>query len=387
MKPLYLYPRLNYKYTLSDAFYSFIGIFKKNVSEESIREMFGGSELIYFNHARAALTVLLRSLNLNKNTGVAMMGFNCLTVMNSINAAGMKPVFIDIGDEFSIDVVDLKKKRKQFEVFVINHMFGIPNKTIFEIKTIFPDLIIIEDCTHAFYSSINSQLCGTIGDFSIFSYGMAKFPSVMDGGFLVINNIGYTKTINDETDKLNEISKLKEIKNIFKGVVVSSLFNPFIYALAKNKYVNDLDKKHDVVGKYHQSETKHYKSNKYLFLKRMNHINKLLAKQKENGQQIKGLIPKENIIFDGDYNFFMLPVIMPERKKLLTFSADNGVEIGTHFAKSILWAQTFGYKMGDCKNAEFMAGNIITIPTHYNMRKKQLRKIKIVLTKYFGEKK
>ena len=385
MKPFYLFPRLNYKYTVTDALYSFKGIFKKNVSDEQIRSIFNNKEILYYNHARTALSVLLRALNLKKDSGVGMMGFNCLTVMNSIDAAGLKPVFIDIGDEFSIDPYDLKKKRGLFEVLIVNHMFGIPNKSIIEIRTIYPDLIIIEDCTHALNSSINSGLCGTIGDFSIFSYGMAKFPSVMDGGFLVINNTDYTETVRFQTEKLKDISKSKEIKNIIKGLLVGLLFSPVVYKLSKNKFISNMDSKLDVVGKYHQSEKKHYKSNYYLFLKRMEDIDDFVNRQKEFGLEIRGLIPKENIIFAGDYNFFMLPVNVSDREKLLKFSMENGVELGTHFSKTIEWAKKFGYVAGDCRNSEQMAATIVTIPTHYNLRKKQIKKMHTVLIRFFEE--
>lgn len=382
MKPLLLYPRLNYKYSYKDALYSFAGIFKKNTSDAMLRSLFNRNEIIYFNHARTALTVLLRALNLKKDTGVAMMGFNCLTVMNSITSAEMKPIFVDIDDSFQIDINDLKKKRDRFEVVVVNHMFGIPNNAIYEIKRLFPDLIIIEDCTHAFGTLVNSDLAGTIGDFSIFSYGMAKFPSAMDGGFLIINNAEYTLAIHNETAKLSEMSIFSEIKNIVKGIIVGQLFCPFIYALSKNKFISNLDKKHDVVGKYHQYESKYYKSNQYLFLRRMTIIDTLLQKQMENGKQIRASIPKEIRIFDGDYNFFMLPIVVKDRVSLIAYFADNGIEIGTHFSKSILWAQDFGYQTGDCKKAEFMAENIATIPTHYNMKEKQVKRIQNILAKF-----
>lgn len=373
------YPRLNYKYTLTDLFYSIKGVFKKNMKPLVWNDQFEGKEFFYYNHARTALRVLLTSLGLNKNQGVGLAAFNCLTVMNSIDSANLNPIFIDINNDFSLDLDDLERKKDKIAVLIVNHMFGIPNHSIFEIRKRFPDLLIIEDCAHAFLSEINSKQCGTIGDFSVFSFGMAKFPSIADGGFLVVNNEKYLESISANTDLLKKVSLKGELIHISKRFLLGLFSNPFIYFLVKNNRVNSLDSKHDYTGKYSQHESLNYKSSMYLLNRKKKKFANLLSVQKRNGITLKKTIPNEMIMYNDDYNYFMLPILYHNRDKLIRNFKTNGVELGTHFSKSIVWAQNFNYKLGDCKKAEYIAKNIVTIPTHYNMKEKHVKRCKILL--------
>lgn len=382
MSNLYLYPRLNYKHSLKDFFISIQGLFKREFDDYSLQTIFEARDIVHYNHARTALRVLLSSLELKADSGVAMMAYNCLTVLNSIDAAGLKPVFIDVNDDFSMNMSDIKNKRNLFDVIIVNHMFGIPNKAIFEIRKHFPDILIIEDCTHSFLTSANGKLTGTIGDFSIFSYGKAKFPSVLDGGFLVINNQQYLNKIIVETQKINKPSFSKELRNIIKGLSVGLINNPYLYKVLKSDAVKNLDNKHDYTGKYQHVEYKAYKSSRNILNYRLKTIDKQLDKQKENGLKLRAVIDKDKLMFEGDYNFFMLPLLVENRDLFIKRANESCAELGSHFSKTILWAKSFGYKIGDCPNSEWIAKHIVTVPTHYNMKKKQIKIIKQILNVY-----
>ena len=79
--------------------------------------------------------------------------------------------------------------------------------------------------------------------------------------------------------------------------------------------------------------------------------------------------------YTGDYNCFMLPIYLENRDNFIEYCAENGVEAGKHFSKSIQWAKEFGYETGTCPNAERIAEKVLVIPVHYNMKDSDLQKL------------
>ena len=165
-----LVPRLNYGYSLNDSFISLIGIFKKPPQHTYLINLFHNDNIFFVNHARTALRLILNSIGLNIGARIGVQAYNCYTVFNSIKAAGMKPVFLDVNDHFTIDVKDLEKKSGNLDCLIITHTFGVP-ADIQKIREIFYNKPIIEDCAHSFLSSYKGQLTGTYGDAAIFSFG------------------------------------------------------------------------------------------------------------------------------------------------------------------------------------------------------------------------
>lgn len=64
-------------------------------------------------------------------------------------------------------------------------------------------------------------------------------------------------------------------------------------------------------------------------------------------------------------------------KEFLKINKNSGLEITTHFADAIIWAQSFGYKLGDCKKSEKIANTNVVIPTHYKLDQKILESVNI----------
>lgn len=372
---LSIIPRLNYHYTFKDLIISLSGLFKKNFNYDELKFMYNVDEVLFFNHARTAMRIALNSLNLKKDATVGLMGFNCLTVMNSIKSAGFNLLFIDVTDDFQIDMCDFRTKVGKMDALVINHMFGIPNKTIIEIKNQFPALPVIEDCAHSFMTTINGKLTGTFGDIAVFSYGKGKFPSVGDGGFMILNNRNFAEVVSEQYEKLQTVSLLSEIKNILSAVVLSLMHIPLVYKNITLRYFKNLDNKKDFVGKYSTKEKSYYKSNLNLFLSKLKVKESLLRQQIINGEAIQKEIHAKLVAYTGDYNYFMLPIYLENRDNFIEYCAKNGVEVGKHFTKSIHWAKEFGYETGTCPNAEKIAEKIVTLPVHYSYNISKLRKM------------
>jgi dTDP-4-amino-4,6-dideoxygalactose transaminase len=369
MKPLV--PRLNYIYTFSDFITALIGIFKNNIDVSPLYDLFKNDKIYFVNHARTGIRVALNSLNLHRGAYIGVQVYNCHTVFNAIYQAGYKPVFIDINKQFQIDTTDLKNKKSKIDALIVTHLFGIP-ANMAEIRKTTEGLPVIEDCAHAFLSKFKGKLMGTFGDIGVFSMGKAKFPSIGQGGFIIINTKKYIDFAESQLNTLKNNSILKELKSIVNNFIMHVLHKPLIYGSFTSPILKKLDTKKDISGKFTFKEKKILKTNKYLFLRKMNVYQILKNKQQNNAKTLMNIYPSFNfdeslyINPDYDFNFFMLPLIVEKnRNKIIHEFYKMNQEIGAHFHKSILWAKSFGYQEGECKNAEKIVRQVLTFPTYY----------------------
>lgn len=361
--PVTLIPRLNYRFSLSDFCQGIVGLFRKS-DDKALKDYLSTDKIYYYNHARTAMRIALSSLNLGKGAGIALTAYNCLTVFNAVDLAGYKPIFIDITDDFQIDMDDFRKKRSRFSAVIVNHFFGIPCESILTIKKEFPELPIIEDCAHSFGSGIEGKPTGTFGDFATFSYGMAKFPSVRDGGFMVVNTKRFVPQVEAENSQLNSPTVLAELKNLTFGLVMSFLGKPFIYKNLTKPYLKGVEKKNDLSGKYATKESTAYKSNKYIYINKLRYASKQLTVQKKVASAWMKEMGLE-VSINPNCNYFMLPVLVDNREELIRNYDKKGIELGPHFSNSIIWATELGYQLGDCPNAEKICNEIMLLPTYY----------------------
>lgn len=367
-----LFPKLNIDFKFKDFFYSVLSFFSK------IKIV--NDETLFLNHARTGLRIALSSLDLPHVCTVGMTVYNCDTVMHAIQNAGYTIEFIDVTDNFTIDLVDLEKKKQNIDVLIVTHLYGIVND-VDQIKQICPNIPLIEDCAHAFLSANDKNEAGSLGDMAIFSIGLGKFPSISEGGLLRINNNKYSDKLRLEYEKLSSYSLQEELKLLLKNLFYSIAYIPFIYgSFTKNIKKNRVFNK-SVAGSIERKISKqslylfHLKKNDFMTYKNIqqNNVSYILSKIKDNTN-----IRVPNYDFH-DANGFMLPVLISDREKFLLSKKNLPIEITTHFRNSIEWAKAFDYKENYCLNAEKIVGSIIIIPTHYNLKKRHVEKLIKVL--------
>ena len=67
----------------------------------------------------------------------------------------------------------------------------------------------------------------------------------------------------------------------------------------------------------------------------------------------------------------MYPILVENQNELINKYFIKGIEIGSHFNKSIKWALQYGYQINDCENTEKIVNQIVTFPTYYKLNVKQ----------------
>lgn len=368
-----LLPRFNY--TLPFLFY--LKLLKRKYINNTFKKQSSNSKSISFNQARVGLRVLLNSIS-KKNINVGVQAFTCHTVFQAIHNSGNNIIFVDLTDEFKLDINDLKSKIANIDILIVTHTFGFPDN-MDEIKEITRNKIIIEDCSHSFLSKYKTAYTGTIADASIFSTGLAKFPPIGAGGFCLINNKKHFPYVGKEYYKIPEASNFESVKVFFKSVLSSILLKPPLFGLFSYKIIKKLDKRFDVGNKYSFNETKGYKWVDKIFNSSMIYSFEALDKQKQNFEYLSSKINSDYLIkqmpLDYSPNFYIFPLILKGRDNVFNKLLKNNIQSGKHFHKCLDWAHEFGYKIGDCPNTEKISREILTIPIHIGVSKLKLEKI------------
>ena len=143
--------------------------------------------IVFTGRAATAIYLILKSLK--KNKGMVIFPANiCYAAIYPAIYAGYNIKLIDIdGKSGNIDCEELKKYIHTADVVVVPHMYGNPVTYIEDISTLCKNnnVVLIEDCASAMGAKVKGKLCGTFGDYSIFSTGYSKTIDVGGGGFLV----------------------------------------------------------------------------------------------------------------------------------------------------------------------------------------------------------
>jgi dTDP-4-amino-4,6-dideoxygalactose transaminase len=139
--------------------------------------------------ARAAIAIALRHAGIGDGDAVLTPAYHCESMVSAVRWSGAEAVFYDIRPDTAIDLADLERRLSPaVKALLIVHYFGFPQEA--EKLRAFCDrhgLLLIEDCAHAIYGTVDGRSLGTFGDYSVASF--MKFFPVFDGGCVVSDRL------------------------------------------------------------------------------------------------------------------------------------------------------------------------------------------------------
>ena len=371
-------------YTFPFSFYIKAFFYKRRTSTIINGDKLLGKSFYSTNKARTGLRILLSSVS-GKKLRVGVQIFTCHTVFQAIKNAGHEIVFLDITKEFKLNLDSLKNKKEEIDVLIVTHTFGRPDR-FEEIKNIMGEgKIIIEDCAHAYLSKYKGNFCGTLGDASIFSFGLGKFPPIGIGGGVILNQPEKFPSFINTYNSLKKETFIKGLMDWFKILVYSFIMKRPLYGFFTRRLGKFLDRKIDFINKYSFKESQgNFIGLRLLYYSNLYNIH-LLENNKRNLELFfANYYPKGFEILDGA-NAYIFSLLVEDRDNFYNYLLNNRIEAGKHFERSIVWAKEFGYE-NTCPCAEVITNKILTIPLHKSVRKNEVIKICKLLTK-FSEKK
>lgn len=163
---------------------------------------FNQKKCYYFFSGRYAIRAGIKALGIGPEDVILFPSYNCGVELDPFLRLNIKPTFYRIGKDLLVDLEDLQGKIDQnTKAIFITHFLGFP-QPMNEIKEICrqKDLLLIEDCAHAFLSKDDKNFLGSYGDIAIFS--IRKTLPIPDGGILLINRENIKQNQNNTIPEL-----------------------------------------------------------------------------------------------------------------------------------------------------------------------------------------
>jgi dTDP-4-amino-4,6-dideoxygalactose transaminase len=344
----------------------------------NVKSFFVRDHINFAYQARTCLRLILTALNLKKNAKVGVQAFNCASVFDAIRIAGYQSVFIDINDNYTLKIEDLQNKVEHLDALIINHTFGIP-ADIEDIRKICGNIPIIEDCAHSLFSTYKGAITGTFFDASIFSIGYGKYPSIGRGGFSIINNETLYSSFISEFNTLSPNSYINEVKNAIRNYLMALAYKPPLYNSLFLPIGKIMDNKLNITDKFGYKNISRFNGNACLFDHNFSMYRNRNEVQRKRGKLLVDLLRDEFICVDDTeikkLNFYLFPLRNKNRDNIVTAMWKNGIECGKHFANSLNEARKFGYLDNMCPNTEIIVNEVFTIPSHYSITERKIKKI------------
>lgn len=159
--------------------------------ESEFAEYIGCSYGIGVGNGTEAIHVALVACGIGPGDEVLTVSNTAVATVAAIEAAGAKPVFVDIDTKtYNLDTTHIEDAvTKNTKAIVVVHLFGHPADMI-KLMGIAKklDLFVIEDCAQAHGAMIGNKMVGTFGDASCFSFYPTKNLGALGDGGMVLTN-------------------------------------------------------------------------------------------------------------------------------------------------------------------------------------------------------
>lgn len=158
--------------------------------EREFAKIVGTKYALALNSCSSAIFISLKCFQIDVCSNVLMPAFTFAAVPSAIVHAGGKPVLVEVGDNYRVDLEDFKSKMdKDIKAVLISHMRGHTSDMKFiselciERKT-----PLIEDAAHSLGATLSGKNVGTYGDVGCYSFQSYKLINGGEGGMLVTND-------------------------------------------------------------------------------------------------------------------------------------------------------------------------------------------------------
>jgi dTDP-4-amino-4,6-dideoxygalactose transaminase len=161
--------------------------------EEEFASFVGSNFAIAVNSATAGLHLALEALGVVEGDKVVTTTFTFTATAEVIRYLGADPILIDIDPStYNMDVKQLERALKSnsaIKAIIPVHYAGqaCNMSQILQLAEQF-DVKIVEDAAHAFPTTSNGRLVGTIGDITVFSFYANKTMTTGEGGMITTND-------------------------------------------------------------------------------------------------------------------------------------------------------------------------------------------------------
>jgi len=316
--------------------------------------------VIGVNSGTDAIRIALVASGVGYGDEVITVANTAIPTVSAICSVGAVPIFCDVDkDTWLIDYGQIETLiTDKTKAIIPVHLYGfcVEMGKIFEIARKH-NLIVIEDAAQSCGSEYKKQKAGTIGDYGAFSFYPTKnIGACGDGGAIFVKS----------KDKYERIKMLRNYGQSSK-----------YYADIEGGINSRLDEIQSTILRV-----------KLKYLDRWNSLKSKLAtvykeKIKDNKLPLQFQQATEEV--NSAYHLFVVKLQKGERKDLIDFLAENGIETLIHYPIPLYKQAAFKkYKIKELLFTEDLMKNIVSLPFHQYLRPGEVAYIFNILKAYFG---
>jgi len=375
------------------------------IFEDKFKKYLGCKYSIAFPKARVGIYSILKSLKIGKGDEVIIAGYTCVVVPNAVIYANAKPIYVDIDNNYNINLNDLKNKiNKKTRAIIVQHLFGNFDDNIQKIKEITKrkNIVIIEDACQALGTEYKGKKAGNFGDVAFFSLDYSKIITTGQGGILVTDNTKLYESIKKFMDENFHQPKIKGIRRLLINLIrfaiclkpsLCIIGEPLIYG------TNIIDRAlnlHIFTRSMYLSEINSNKMpNDYLTyftdiqsmigLSQLSKIGELNEKRISIAKYYNRALRELEIRTLSVPNhvkcvYLQYPILCKDRDKVIDLFSKNQVDLGDWF-NSVIYPvdkkqlRNFQYTIGQCTNAEHISNRVINLPNNVHLNEIDLDRV------------
>ena len=331
-------------------------ILKKDVYdfEKNMAKYLNAKYVISVNSGTDALLLSLGAAGIKPGSEIITVANTYVATLSAITHIGATPVFVDVAEDFNMDVNLIEKKiTKKTRAIVPVHLNGrcCNMKKINAIAKKY-NLLVIEDVAQSLGSKFKNKMAGTFGLAGAFSLHPLKSLSCAgDGGFIA-------------TDNLPLARKLYKMRN--HGQVSRDHISHFGF----NSRLDNLQAA--------------------LINIKLKNFNKDIIKRREIAKfyldNLKNL-PIFNPLFKNDQNYFdtfnSFVIRTKNQKKLLNHLYKNKIEVFVNWKKPLYKHKGLKLRSSKLSNTEKFCKEMISLPIFPDLEQKKQKEVINVIKKFY----
>ncbi|NQV76688.1 MAG: GNAT family N-acetyltransferase [Bacteroidetes bacterium] len=322
--------------------------------EQSLESIFTGAKAYTVSNGTVALQLAYQAMEVSVGDEVIIPSFCFQAASNVALQLGLVPVFCDVDRKsFNQSVESIAHARTEKTIgIVVVHNYGV-SAPIEEICSWAKQngLWVIEDCAEAWFSKYNDKYLGTFGDIATFSMHATKTIACGEGGVVLVNN-----------------------QSLFERI-----------ALLRSHGLNRSGKQY-----YHLLPGNNYRLSNLLCavaLAQIEERKRILQSQRQSGDLYRTLLTDHSAIefqksLDQAYDetwanalFIHFDRLSITRDGLIALLASNGVESRPGFYSARALPFYAANATIHSENADFLAQNIVVLPTNGSVGEDSVREI------------
>ncbi len=378
--------------------YSRAIIFRKNFLlffEDSLKKYFSKERVFVLNSGRSSLRLIFEITKTEKGDEIIVPNYYLKELVPLLELVNLSVVFSDINSKHLS--LDLEKTisciTPKTKFVILPHTFGVCQdieKFISTVKNKKEDIIIIEDCAHAFGAEYKHKKLGTFGDFSFFSFDYIKPLNLLGGGALIVNSDYYKKITEKKYSKLESPPKKDLFSKIFRYYISCLILKTPLFLALKILLRNKKTK--EIVKKIHKKPSLSLEIKKMsnfqamlgfyqlkLFDKKQKEIEDIVELYKKNlKSEVLEKRPSGVNSKQSNYSLFLLTNRNAQEAEKYMFK--EGVDVG--IKDELMDICIDGKEM---ESSQKVFNSIFQIPLYCSLRRKEIKRIADTLNRFYSK--